>query len=162
MPWVVEELTFGWPPNVKIRRVPGDEKPLHALFTAIEDRHLLTHGYGTRAGIDSVEVLARRVDDLRDELRPALKALSPRGESAVWIRKLSKACDELLGHAYKAMAASPETRTDSEITPAVRQLQDAFRVTADHVGAIYRLPAAKNLAHQIERDLADSADVPDR
>jgi hypothetical protein len=161
MPWVVEELTFGWPPNVKIRRVPGDEKPMHALFTAIEDRHLLTHGYGTRAGINSVDVLANRVDDLRDELRRPQRPL-PAGGGAVWIRKLSKACDELLGHAYKAMAASPETRTASEITPAVRQLQDAFRITADHVGAIYRLPAAKNLAHQIKRDLADSADAPDR
>jgi hypothetical protein len=147
---------------VKIVRAPGDEKPLHTLFTAIEDRHLLTHGYGTRAGITNVEILASRVDHLRNELRPALRDLPPRASIALWIRKLSKACDELLGHAYAARSAPPKTRTPAEITPAVRQLQGAFRETADHVGAIYRLPAAQNLARQIERDLAAPADAPDR
>jgi hypothetical protein len=152
-------LVIGWPPSVKLVRTPGHEeeekKTLHGLFVWLEDKRLLRHGYGTRAGITDLEDLRGRVDDIRGRLVPAVAELSPEASIADWLRKLNDACDELLNYASEAIGATEETARNPEpsvVAPAVDQLRQAFRLVADHVGALYELPAAKHLADRIGAD----------
>lgn len=155
MPWIIQELTFGWPPSASATfvRSKGDKETLHPFFVFLEDKRVLTHGYGLAAGVTDLYDLSGRIDDLRDEIRPVLTALRPDAEISEWIRKLSAACDELLTKTYEAAGASISTANqtpESEIVPAVDQLRDAFRTTANHVWAIYNLPAAQSLARRID------------
>ena len=62
MPWAIAELTVGWPPSVKIVRMPGDAEALHPLFLQLGDKRLLLFGYGPTAGITTLDDLADRID----------------------------------------------------------------------------------------------------
>jgi hypothetical protein len=155
--WVLKELTVGWPPSARLVREPGDEGPLHRLFVFLEDKMLLRHGYGTRAGITDLDDLSVRVDEVRPKLVDARDALRPKAPISAWLRKLSDACDELLGFIYDAMSASDEAARNpdpSVVAPAVDQLREAFRLVADHVWDEYELPAARNLASRIAENTA--------
>jgi hypothetical protein len=120
-------LTVGWPPQLTLKRVPGDVKALHPLFVFLEDKRLLRYGYGTQAGIASLDDLANRVDVIRAELFAALTALRPDAPIAEWLRKLEDAAHELLTKTYAAMSERATTAPEpADVAPAVNQLRDAF------------------------------------
>lgn len=154
VPWELDSLTVGWPPQLTLKRVPKDEKALHPLFVFLADKRLLRYGYGTQAGIASLDDLANRVDAIRAELFAALTALRPDAPIAEWLRKLEEAAHELLTKTYAAMSERATTAPEpADIAPAVNQLRDAFGWVAEHVFDVYRLPAARNLADQIRKDI---------
>lgn len=155
MAWEIRELTFGWPPNVTLVRTPGDEEPLDGLFIFLADKRLLLYGYGPSAGINDLDDLGLRIDDIRNVLVPTVKKLGSKAPIAEWLGKLSSACHELLTTTYRAMNATDETARNPEpsvVAPAVDQLRQAFRLVANHVWAVYKLPAARNLAAGIGED----------
>lgn len=154
MRWIIEELTVGWPPSVKIVRVPGDKEALRPLFIRLKDKRLLLFGYGSSAGITTLEDLAGRIDDIRQYLFQALTALRPHASVAVWLSKLQNACHELLTKTYHAMHASGPTPSVTDIAPAVDELRDAFLTVAQHIGREYDLPDAEALALAIQRNMA--------
>jgi hypothetical protein len=154
VPWVLKKLVVGWPPAVELERVPGEEEPLNKLFVFLEDKRLLAYGYGIDAGIVDLDDLLRRVDDIRSMLYVTLAVLGPHAPIAEWLRILRDACGELLKQANRARLGREAASTPSDITPAVNQLRQAFRLTAMRVDDTYDLPAAVNLANRIAADLA--------
>jgi hypothetical protein len=151
---MIKSLTVGWPPQVNLERTRGDKEALNTLFVFLEDKRLLRYGYGTRAGITDLTDLAARVDDIRSELLSALTALRPEAPIAEWLRKLEDAGHELLTKTYGVMSGTDKAASEpSDIAPAVNQLREAFRLVAAHVSALYRLPAAGNLADHICKDI---------
>lgn len=156
MRWEIKELSV-WPPSAKITRRPGDDAVLHPLFADLEERTLLISGYGSGAGITTLDDLAHRVDVIRDPLRKSVGDLRRDAPIAEWLRKLQNACHQLLGLIYVAMddqRRSGKQPDEAEVIGAVNQLRWAFMETANHVAAVYRpLPAAANLAQQIVDDI---------
>jgi hypothetical protein len=149
MPWRLDTLIIGWPPQAKLERVPGEEDPLHQLFVDLEDKRLLTKGYGARAGITRLDDLRLRVDAIRDVLRPALQALPPRAPIAEWLRKLRDAANELIDHSNEAISGSATTGSEpADVVPAVSQFREAFALVAEHVFDEYELPAARNFGRR--------------
>ena len=153
VPWVLDSLTIGWPPQVKLKRLPGDEEALHQLFIFLEDKTLLLDGYGPQAGIVTPGELSDRVDLIRAQLLIALQALRPEAPVAEWLRKLQEAAHELNKKANLARFDESATPEPAEIAPAVNQLRDAFAYVAEHVSDVYRLRAAGNLADLIRKDI---------
>jgi hypothetical protein len=150
---MLDSLVIGWPPQVVLKRGARDKEVLHPLFVGLEYRQLLSHGYGPHAGINDLQALSERVDGIRPKLEDALRALRPDAPIAQYLRILSGACDELLGKIYPAM--NEKVLPDpSDVAPAVDQLRQAFREVANRVWALYRLPAAGNLASRIAGDIA--------
>jgi hypothetical protein len=157
VPLVLKSLTVGWPPQATFEPTRGEEEPLNDLFVFLEDKRLLTRGYGIRGGITDLDTLRARVDDIRDRLYTALTALRPRAPIAEWLRKLQEACGEIIDAANEVVWESDKAAAEpSDFAPAVDQLREAFRVVAAHVWALYRLPAAGNLADQIRRDIGSA------
>jgi hypothetical protein len=154
MPWAIAELTVGWPPSVKIVRMPGDAEALHPLFLQLGDKRLLLFGYGPTAGITTLDDLADRIDAIRTELFRALATLRPKATIAVWLNKLQSACHELLTKTYHAMNAPEPKPSAEDIIPAVDELRDAFLVVAWNVAQEYDLPAARTMAVAIQRNRA--------
>jgi hypothetical protein len=154
VPLVLDSLIVGWPPQVKLKHVPGDEEALHPLFVFLEGKRLLRYGYGTQAGIVTPDELATRIDAIRTELFRAVSALPPHAPVADWLRKLEDAAHELLGHVYEAMSEGDATTSEpTAIAPAVNQLRLAFADAGERVFDVYQLPAAGNLADLIRRDI---------
>jgi hypothetical protein len=103
----------------------------------LEDKRLLTRGYGIRAGITDLDTLRARVDDIRARLYTALAALRPRAPIATWLRKLQEACSEIIDEANEVIWESDNAVAESsDFAPAVDQLREAFRVVAAHVSAL--------------------------
>ena len=100
----LESLIVGWPPQVTLKRVPGDEEPLHRLFVFLEDKRLLRYGYGTQAGIATLDDLSIGSKSIRTELFGALTALRPDAPIAEWLRVLENAAHELLNKTNDAMS----------------------------------------------------------
>lgn len=157
MPLVLKSLTVGWPPNATLERTSGEEEPLHELFVFLEDARLLTRGYGIRAGIADLDALRTRVDDIRSRLYTALAALPPRAPIAEWLRKLRDACRDIIDEANEVIRESDTAAAHpSDFAPAVDKLREAFREVAAHIFALYRLPAAGNLADRIRADIGSA------
>jgi hypothetical protein len=134
--------------------LPGEEEPLHRLFVFLADKRLLRYGYGTEAGITSLDDLANRVDAIRSELFTALTALPPDAAIADWLRLLQDAAQELLTKTYTATSRDATVASEpGDVAPAVDQLRDAFGWVSAHVADVYELPSARNLADQIQKDL---------
>lgn len=147
-------MIVGWPPQVKLERTPGDKKALNSLFLFLGDKRLLRYGYGTRAGITDLNDLAVRVDAIRSVLFSTLAELRPDAPVAEWLRKLQDAGHELLDQTNGAVSGRDDAPSDpSDIAPAVDQLREAFRTVAGHVFALYKLPAAGNLADVIAKGI---------
>jgi hypothetical protein len=150
---VLESIELGWLPRVKFARTPGEKEALHTLFAFLEDKRLLTRGYGPRAGINDLDALRSRTDDIRASLYTAVEAVGE-ASSAEWLAKLREACGKLIDSANDAMSDTGTPTPDaSDFASAVDQLRDAFCLVAEHVAAVYRLPAARRLADQIRSDL---------
>lgn len=161
VPWKLESLTVGWPPQVVLKRCDdAEEAALHELFTFLGGKRLLRYGYGTSAGITELNGLAERVDAIRDRLFLAMAKLPARAPIAEWLRKLEEASHELLTNAYKARASEGPAPPASEIAPAVDELREAYALVGAHVDAVYKLPAAGNLTDQIRKDLRTGHGAP--
>lgn len=152
MPWKIQSLTVGWPPNVTLTpRVP-DKDVLHALFAFLSDKRVLLVGYGGSSGIDDVDDLAVRIDALRARLLDAVSALPPGNAVAEWLHKLQLACHELLGKVYEEQNSKVRRATEADIAPAVDEMRDAFQLLAARVAETYDLPTAARLRDAIAAD----------
>jgi hypothetical protein len=111
-----------------------------------------------RGTLTSLDDLAQRVDAVRTQLFSTLTALKPNAPIAEWLAKLQEAGHELLTQTYRAMSGADDVSSEpSDIAPAVDQLREAFLLVAAHVSEIYQLPAARNLADTIGKDLASQS-----
>jgi hypothetical protein len=146
--FVLKTLQIGWPPSVTIAVEPGrrdlERDQLHPLFVWLADRTLLLRGTGA---VKDINELYDKVDKIRGELTRTVQKLGPR-DVALWIDKLSDACQELLKETAKA-TRSPEA---PDFGPAVDELREAFRESADRVAKAYDLPAARKLADRIHNN----------
>jgi hypothetical protein len=144
--FVLKTLQIGWPPSVTIAVEPGERDverdQLHDLFVWLADRTLLLQGTGAFTGVNE---LYDKIDAIRSELTMTKQELGPNPDVARWIDKLSDACQELLKAANEAARSSQPP----DFTPAVEQLREAFRLSADRVADDYDLPAARKLADRI-------------
>ena len=164
MEWEIAALTIGWPPNVQLKRKgkAGHEDALDDLFIFLSDKRLLLYGYGPRSGINDLDGLRSGVDVLRERLLLARNGVGSKAPIYEWLERLRMACHQLVDHATEAINSTDETARGSEpseVVPAVDQLRQAFRLVADHVGAVYKRPSARNLAEAIREDIASSPTV---
>jgi|SRR5215204_5268903 len=145
--FVLKTLQIGWPPSVTLEVEPGERDVerdvLHPLFVWLADRTLLLQG--TRAFADLNE-LYEKVDQIRSHLTMSLQELRPNASIEPWIDKLSDACQELLKETNEATRSAEPP----DFTPAVDQLREAFRESADRVAKGYDLPSARKLADRIQ------------
>jgi hypothetical protein len=72
-------------------------------------------------------------------------------------QETSRSCSVIIDEANEVIRESDKAVVEpSDFAPAVDQLREAFHVVAAHVSALYRLPAAGNLADQIHRDIGST------
>lgn len=93
--------------------------------------------------------VTQSIKDVRDELSSTLRRLGPDAEARVWLEKLRTACREFLTAVESDQYADAEW---ADYQPALVQLRAAFREVTNHVAAVYRLPAARELADEMARN----------
>ena len=157
----LKSLRAGWGPiGTEVEVKPGERDVLHPLFVVLRDRRALLY---SPIGREHLYVVAS-IEQIRDELTATLKALGPDSDVRLWIEKLRAACREYLDAADVVNRGEGmtglEQETGLDLAGALAELREAFRILAEHVAAIYKLPVARELANDIRQ--ADQRDAAER
>jgi hypothetical protein len=125
--------------------LPGERELLHPLFVVLRDKRALLYA---PQGREDSEYVTQSIETIRVELTTALKTLGPDSSVVPWIETLRKACREYLDEVARTRAGEHGT---PDFAPALAELRASFREVAEHVAAMYRLPAARELSDEMNR-----------
>lgn len=146
-------LRIGWGPvSAEMRLNRSERELLHPLFVVLGDRRALR--VSAAAGIDADEAY-RSIEDVRADLRFALKELGPDAAVSSVLEELRQCCRDYLHAADKARRNGGV----HDFTDALQRLQAPFRTIVDAIATDYDLPSARELAYGMkqESDLAAAA-----
>jgi hypothetical protein len=133
------------PVGAEVEIKPADRDHLHPLFVVLRDKRALLDA---PQGREDSEYVTRSIETIRDELTTPLKALDPDSAVAPWIETLRSACRE-----YLDAVAETRHRADRnmDFALALAELRASFRQVAEQVARRYDLPAARELAQEMDR-----------
>jgi hypothetical protein len=135
-------LKFG-PVNADIALSDTAREALHELFADARSRRAVLQ---TPEGRADQPYVTDSIEELRRKAVAALASLGP-SESGAYapITQVVDACNQYLDRV--AAARAQESSASPEFVPALTDLRAVLVVVADHVGAYYQVPVAKDLAN---------------